>query len=195
MSDGEEGRRGAAREGSGAGGRLGIRAAQARRTGSGRAVRRSGRQGARVQLVQGLAARHHVHLHEVSDAGLLPADGPPVRGDSADAQDGSRAAEGAPAQRQLRPGDRHPGRAEGTRGRAEGRSRAVDLPDRRSRRRSISSRPGSASRSAGRSTDPVDITHNLRTAIVDAEGRLVKVYTGNEWKPEEVVADLKAVAR
>jgi protein SCO1/2 len=43
-------------------------------------------------------------------------------------------------------------------------------------------------------TDPLDITHNLRTAIVDAEGRLVKVYTGNQWKPEEVVSDLKAVA-
>jgi protein SCO1/2 len=42
--------------------------------------------------------------------------------------------------------------------------------------------------------DPLDITHNLRTAIVDAEGKLVKVYTGNQWKPEEVVADLKAVA-
>jgi cytochrome oxidase Cu insertion factor (SCO1/SenC/PrrC family) len=44
-------------------------------------------------------------------------------------------------------------------------------------------------------TDPVDITHNLRTAIVDAEGRLVKVYTGNEWKPDEVIADLRAIAR
>lgn len=44
-------------------------------------------------------------------------------------------------------------------------------------------------------TDAVDITHNLRTAIVDAEGRLVKVYTGNEWKPETVVADLMALAR
>ena len=64
---------------------------------------------------------------------VLPVDGPPVRGDSADAQDGSRAAEGPPAQRQLRPGDRHARRAEGACGRAEGRPRAVDLPDRRSR--------------------------------------------------------------
>jgi protein SCO1/2 len=43
-------------------------------------------------------------------------------------------------------------------------------------------------------TDPIDIAHNLRTAIVDAEGRLVKVYTGNEWKPDEVIADLERVA-
>ena len=43
--------------------------------------------------------------------------------------------------------------------------------------------------------DPANITHRLRTAIVDAEGKLVQVYTGNEWKPSQVVADLKAVAR
>ena len=43
-------------------------------------------------------------------------------------------------------------------------------------------------------TDPVNITHTLRTAIVDADGKLLKVYTGNEWKPDQVVADLKAVA-
>jgi protein SCO1 len=41
--------------------------------------------------------------------------------------------------------------------------------------------------------DQRDITHNLRTAIVDGEGRLVKVYIGNEWTPEQVIADLAAV--
>jgi protein SCO1/2 len=41
--------------------------------------------------------------------------------------------------------------------------------------------------------DPTNITHNLRTAIVDADGRLVKVYTGPEWKPDQIVADLKAL--
>jgi protein SCO1/2 len=44
-------------------------------------------------------------------------------------------------------------------------------------------------------TDPVDITHSLRTAIVDADGKLVTLYTGNRWTPDQVVADLKAVAR
>jgi protein SCO1/2 len=39
---------------------------------------------------------------------------------------------------------------------------------------------------------PIDITHNLRTAIIDAEGRVVKVHTGNSWTPADVVADLKA---
>jgi protein SCO1/2 len=42
-------------------------------------------------------------------------------------------------------------------------------------------------------TDPSNITHNLRTAIVDADGKLVKIYTGNEWKADQVVADLKAL--
>jgi protein SCO1/2 len=37
-----------------------------------------------------------------------------------------------------------------------------------------------------------DITHNLRTAIVDAEGRLVKAHSGNDWTPAQLVADLKA---
>jgi protein SCO1/2 len=40
--------------------------------------------------------------------------------------------------------------------------------------------------------DPRDITHNLRTAIIDGSGRLVKVYTGNDWTPDQVLADLKA---
>jgi protein SCO1 len=42
-------------------------------------------------------------------------------------------------------------------------------------------------------TDPVNITHTLRTAIVDADGKLVKVYTGNEWKPDQLIADLRAL--
>ena len=46
--------------------------------------------------------------------------------------------------------------------------------------------------SVGRAlNDPRDITHNLRTAIVDADGRLVKVYTGNDWTPDQVLADVK----
>jgi protein SCO1/2 len=40
-------------------------------------------------------------------------------------------------------------------------------------------------------TDPRDITHNLRTAVIDADGKLVKAYTGNEWSPEQVLADLR----
>lgn len=35
------------------------------------------------------------------------------------------------------------------------------------------------------------ITHNLRTAIVDPKGRLVKVYSGSEWTVDGVLADLR----
>jgi protein SCO1/2 len=39
----------------------------------------------------------------------------------------------------------------------------------------------------------IDITHNLRTAIVDPQGRLVTVHNGNNWTPAQLVADLKKV--
>ena len=42
--------------------------------------------------------------------------------------------------------------------------------------------------------DPANIAHNLRTAIVDGQGLLVKSYTGNEWKPDQIMVDLKNVA-
>ncbi len=38
------------------------------------------------------------------------------------------------------------------------------------------------------------IDHNLRTVLIDPEGKLVKVITGNEWKPEEVAAEIKRLA-
>ena len=39
--------------------------------------------------------------------------------------------------------------------------------------------------------DARDITHNLRTAIIDASGKLVKIYIGNDWTPDQVIGDLK----
>jgi protein SCO1/2 len=41
-------------------------------------------------------------------------------------------------------------------------------------------------------SNPADITHNLRTAIIGADGRLAAVHTGNRWTPDELVADLTA---
>ena len=37
-------------------------------------------------------------------------------------------------------------------------------------------------------------THNLRTAVLDREGRLRRLFRGNDWKPEELVAELRAAA-
>lgn len=39
-----------------------------------------------------------------------------------------------------------------------------------------------------------EIVHNLRTAVIDREGRLVKVFGGTDWTPAQVVAELKAIA-
>lgn len=41
---------------------------------------------------------------------------------------------------------------------------------------------------------PIELTHNLRTAVVDAEGRLVRVHNGTNWTPDQLVADLSATA-
>ena len=37
-------------------------------------------------------------------------------------------------------------------------------------------------------------THNLRTAVLDRDGKLRRLFGGNEWTPEELVAELKAAA-
>jgi protein SCO1/2 len=40
---------------------------------------------------------------------------------------------------------------------------------------------------------PDMMVHNLRTAVIDPQGRLVSVESGNTWTPAELIADLKAV--
>jgi len=37
------------------------------------------------------------------------------------------------------------------------------------------------------------VIHSLRTAVIGPDGKLVKLYRGNEWKPAEIVNDLKAL--
>lgn len=39
------------------------------------------------------------------------------------------------------------------------------------------------------------IDHNLRTVIVDASGRIRRVFRGDEWTPQELVAELRAASR
>jgi protein SCO1 len=39
--------------------------------------------------------------------------------------------------------------------------------------------------------DNDQIIHGLRTVIVRPDGKIAKVYSGNDWKPEEVVNELK----
>jgi protein SCO1/2 len=37
------------------------------------------------------------------------------------------------------------------------------------------------------------ITHNLRTAVIDPDGRLVSIYDGSAWTPDQIAADMKRV--
>ena len=37
-----------------------------------------------------------------------------------------------------------------------------------------------------------EIMHNLRTAVIDADGRLVTVLNGRDWTPDELVSQLRA---
>jgi protein SCO1/2 len=35
------------------------------------------------------------------------------------------------------------------------------------------------------------VIHSLRTAIIGSDGRLLKLFRGNEWKPDEILAELR----
>jgi protein SCO1/2 len=37
--------------------------------------------------------------------------------------------------------------------------------------------------------------HNLRTVVIDAQGRLQKVFVGNEWTTEEFVSEMTSAAK
>ena len=38
------------------------------------------------------------------------------------------------------------------------------------------------------------VIHSLRTAVIGPDGKVVKVYRGNEWKPDEVLKELQTIA-
>lgn len=38
------------------------------------------------------------------------------------------------------------------------------------------------------------INHNLRTVVLDTKGRVQRIFAGNEWKPEELVAEMVKAA-
>jgi protein SCO1 len=39
-----------------------------------------------------------------------------------------------------------------------------------------------------------EIVHSLRTALVGPDGRLFKIYRGNEWKPADVLRDIRSLS-
>jgi protein SCO1 len=42
--------------------------------------------------------------------------------------------------------------------------------------------------------NPSDVTHNMRTAVIDSRGRLVTVLEGNGWTPDQAIAALSSAA-
>ena len=38
------------------------------------------------------------------------------------------------------------------------------------------------------------VIHSLRTAVIGPDGKLYKLYRGNDWKPDQVLSDLKSLA-
>jgi protein SCO1/2 len=40
-----------------------------------------------------------------------------------------------------------------------------------------------------------NITHNLRTALLDRDGKLARTYNGKAWVPDEVIRDLQALVK
>jgi protein SCO1/2 len=38
------------------------------------------------------------------------------------------------------------------------------------------------------------ITHTLSTTLIGPNGKVVRFYSGNEWTPEQVLADVKLLA-
>ena len=43
--------------------------------------------------------------------------------------------------------------------------------------------------------DGSNITHNLRTALLDRDGKLARTYNGKEWVPDDVIRDLQALVK
>jgi protein SCO1/2 len=41
-------------------------------------------------------------------------------------------------------------------------------------------------------SDPGNVVHNLRTAVIDGNGKLVKILNGMQWAPSELVTELRS---
>ena len=46
-----------------------------------------------------------------------------------------------------------------------------------------------------RPAETTEITHNLRTMLIGPDGRLVRIYPGNEWSPSKVLDDLRTTVK
>ena len=40
----------------------------------------------------------------------------------------------------------------------------------------------------------IEVVHNLRTAVIDPQGRLTTVFAGNEWRAADLLKELRRAA-
>ena len=80
------------------------------------------------------------------------------------------------------------------RAKARRRSERLDVRDRRPRRHRSLRDELLLTLIRGEAANPDEIGHTLRTTIVDRDGKLVKIYTGNEWTPAQSSATLNSFA-
>ncbi len=137
----------------------------------------------------GLCGRRDVHLRSVSAAGVLPADGSPLRRGA----DARRRRPRAPRTRaaavgELRPRAGSTGEPQRAGRETEGRSAVwrfatapADIVDRFAATFGVN---------VIREKDGT-ITHNLRTAVIGPDGRVVSITDGNQWTAAQIVADLR----
>ena len=188
---------GAAPIAAGAGRHDGRRAgAPARRGGSRHHVRRRRRQAAAAVGLPRAVRPHHLHLHALPAARLLPAHEQVLRR----AAEGDRRAAGAQgagpaAVGFVRPRLRHAGTAE-----EDGGRRSAPIP----RIWQFVTAPREAVDAFGarfglsvirEGPNGQTITHNLRTPLVGRDGTLLKQYNGNDWSPDDVVRDLEGLVK
>ena len=133
-----------------------------------------------------VSGRRHVHVHKCPMPTFCPMMDRNFAAIQEKLKERTDAAQSPPAHRELRSADRHAARAEEARREARRRSAAVDVSSPAIATISTSSRRGfgvSVSRAHERSSATSRTTCEPRSSI--AQGNLVKVYTGNEWTPEQ----------
>ena len=141
-----------------------------------------------ITSLHGPPRRADVYLYALPSSRLLPADEQALRGASGRDPQVCRTARRSPRLRHAGPGVRHASRARRTCQDARRRPRPVVVST------GARDEVGFAKR-FGVLTEPGEsagvVVHNLRTAVIDAQGRLVNVHSGGTWTPADLVADLK----
>ena len=50
---------------------------------------------------------------------------------------------------------------------------------------------GLKARGSRENAQPSELVHNLRTAVIDGNGRLVAILSGGEWQPSVLMAEIR----